>query len=142
MAQFRKRDIARKNGAGYTRQIMTLAICGLPMACAIPGAVRAAEAHAITANAEAGVVKIDNFTFSPATLIVAPGTNVTWTNDDDIPHTVAAKDKSFRSKPMDTGNQFSYTFATPGEYDYFCSLHPHMVGKIIVKSADAGGGSH
>jgi plastocyanin len=43
---------------------------------------------------------------------------------------------------MDTGNLFSYTFATPGEYDYFCSLHPHMVGKIIVKSADAGGGSH
>jgi plastocyanin len=142
MMRSEKSDVARENGARFVRQITTLVICGLLMACAMPGALRAAEAQAVTANAEAGVVKIDNFTFSPATLIVAPGTTVTWTNDDDIPHTVAAKDKSFRSKPMDTGNQFSYTFATPGEYDYFCSLHPHMVGKIVVKSADAGGGSH
>jgi plastocyanin len=114
-------------------------VCGLMATCAFPGGVRAAEAQAVVANAEAGVVKIDNFTFSPTTLTVAPGTTVTWTNDDDIPHTVVAKDKAFRSKPLDTGNQFTFTFATPGEYAYFCSLHPHMVGKIIVKSAGAGG---
>jgi plastocyanin len=94
------------------------------------------------ANAEADAVKIDNFTFSPATLTVAPGMTVTWTNDDDIPHTILGKEKGFRSKPLDTGNQFSFTFATAGEYAYFCSLHPHMVGKIIVKAADAGGASH
>jgi plastocyanin len=143
MAQSEKSDVTtQENDAGFARQIITLGICGLLMACTIPGAVRAAEAQAVATNVEAGVVKIDNFTFSPATLTIAPGTTVTWTNDDDIPHTVAAKDKSFRSKPMDTGNQFSYTFATPGEYDYFCSLHPHMVGKIVVKSADAGSISH
>jgi plastocyanin len=142
MVQCGKSDIAQENGAGFPRRTVTLVICGLLIACAMPGVLRAAEAHAITVNAEASVVKIDNFTFSPATLTIAPGTSVTWTNDDDIPHTVVAKDKSFRSKPMDTGNQFSYTFATPGEYDYFCSLHPHMVGKIVVKSADAGGISH
>ena len=142
MVQCGKSDIAQENGAGFARRIMTLVICGLVMACAMPGALRAAEAHAITANAEASVVKIDNFTFSPATLTIALGTSVTWTNDDDIPHTVVAKDKGFRSKPLDTGDQFSFTFATPGEYAYFCSLHPHMVGKIIVRAADAGGTSH
>ena len=94
------------------------------------------------AKAEPAVVKIDNFIFSPATVTVAPGTTVTWTNDDDIPHTVTATDKAFRSKPLDTGDRFSFTFATPSEYAYFCSLHPHMVGKVIVKAADAGGESH
>jgi plastocyanin len=119
-----------------------LALCGLMLACGVPGQVLAEEAQAVEAKAERGVVKIDNFTFSPATLTVALGTTVTWTNDDDIPHTVMAKDKAFRSKPLDTGNQFSFTFATPGEYAYFCSLHPHMVGKVIVKATDAGEGSH
>jgi plastocyanin len=94
------------------------------------------------AKAEPAPVKIDNFTFLPETLTVAPGTTVTWTNDDDIPHTVMAKDKAFRSKALDTGDKFSFTFETPGEYVYFCSLHPHMVGKVIVKAAGAGGGSH
>jgi len=119
-----------------------LALCGLMLACGVPGRVRAEEAQAPTAKAEPAMVKIDNFIFSPATLTIAPGTTVTWTNDDDIPHTVTAKDKAFRSKPLDTGDRFSFTFATPGEYAYFCSLHPHMVGKVIVKAADAGGGSH
>jgi plastocyanin len=121
---------------------MALAVCGFVAASAIAGGVRAAEAQATVAHSEADVVKIDNFTFSPATLTVAPGTTVTWTNDDDIPHIVVGKEKGFRSKPLDTGNEFSFTFATAGEYAYFCSLHPHMVGKIIVKAADAGGASH
>jgi plastocyanin len=139
MTQSGKNEIARENGASVVSQMRALVVCGLMATCAFPGGVRAAEAQAVVANAEAGVVKIDNFTFSPTTLTVAPGTTVTWTNDDDIPHTVVAKDKAFRSKPLDTGNQFTFTFATPGEYAYFCSLHPHMVGKIIVKSAGAGG---
>jgi plastocyanin len=121
---------------------LLVALCGLVPAYGIAGRAHAADAQAVTANAEAGVVKIGNFTFSPATLTVAPGTTVTWTNEDDIPHTIAAKNKAFRSKTLDTDNQFSFTFTAPGEYDYFCSLHPHMVGKIIVKAADAGGPSH
>jgi plastocyanin len=142
MSQLGKRGIDTGNGAGLVHRITALVFCGVMVACAVPEALRAAETQAVVANAEAGVVKIDNFTFSPATLTVAPGTIVTWTNDDDIPHTVMAKDKGFRSKPLETGNQFSFTFATPGEYAYFCSLHPHMVGKIIVRAADAGGTSH
>jgi plastocyanin len=85
----------------------------------------------ITTAAE---VRVDNFTFSPPTLTVTAGTTVTWVNGDDIPHTIAAKDRSFRSKTLDTDGRFSFTFMTPGQYDYFCSLHPHMVGKIVVKT--------
>lgn len=85
------------------------------------------------AAAPAAEVRVDNFTFAPPTLTVATGTTVTWVNADDIPHTVMANDRSFRSKPLDTDDRFSFTFNTPGEYAYFCSLHPHMVGTVIVK---------
>jgi plastocyanin len=79
-------------------------------------------------------VSIDNFTFTPAVLTIAPGDAVTWTNADDVPHTVTATDHSFRSKPLDTNDRFSQTFAMPGKYVYFCSIHPHMTGTIIVKA--------
>jgi plastocyanin len=79
-------------------------------------------------------VKIDNFTFGPATLTVAPGTTVTWTNRDDIPHTVVSDDKTtFKSKALDTGDQFSYTFSKPGKYSYFCSVHPKMTAEVVVQ---------
>jgi len=78
-------------------------------------------------------VKIDNFSFSPATLTVPVGTAVTWTNRDDIPHTVVASNKSFKSKVMDTDQSYSFTFTTPGEVAYFCSLHPHMTGTVVVE---------
>jgi plastocyanin len=78
-------------------------------------------------------VTIDNFTFAPTPLTVSAGATVTWTNDDDIPHTVRAVDGSFHSKAMDTADSFSFTFSKPGVYNYFCSLHPKMVGQVIVK---------
>jgi plastocyanin len=82
----------------------------------------------------AGVeVKIDNFSFGPGTVTVAAGTTVTWTNRDDIPHTVVADDKSFKSKVLDTDEKFSYTFSKPGTYPYFCSVHPKMTGKVVVQ---------
>lgn len=77
-------------------------------------------------------VTIDNFTFAPAELSIAVGTTVTWVNRDDIPHTVVANDKSFRSKALDTNDRYSFAFTKAGTYDYFCSLHPHMKAKIIV----------
>jgi plastocyanin len=80
-----------------------------------------------------GAVTIDNFTFNPAPITVAAGSSVTWTNDDDVPHTVRADDGSFRSKPLDSGDSYSFTFAKPGIYSYFCSIHPKMVGKVIVR---------
>jgi len=78
-------------------------------------------------------VKIDNFSFGPETLTVAAGTTVTWTNNDDVPHTIVSDDKQFRSKALDTDEKFSYTFSKPGTYSYFCSVHPKMTAKIVVK---------
>jgi plastocyanin len=84
-------------------------------------------------HAEEAKVKIGNFTFDPMIMKVKAGMAVSWTNEDDIPHTVAAADHSFKSKPLDTGETYSTTFSTPGRYTYFCSLHPHMKGTIIVE---------
>jgi plastocyanin len=78
-------------------------------------------------------VKIDNFSFGPASLTVAAGTTVTWKNNDDVPHTVVSDDKVFRSKALDTDDKFSYTFTKPGTYNYFCSVHPKMVAKVVVQ---------
>lgn len=79
-------------------------------------------------------VSIDNFSFGPQTLTIKAGTTVVWTNRDDIPHTVAATGKEFKSKVLDTDDKFSFTFTTPGAYEYFCSLHPHMTGMIVVEA--------
>ncbi|MEQ1353129.1 MAG: cupredoxin family copper-binding protein [Candidatus Acidiferrum sp.] len=78
-------------------------------------------------------VKIDNFSFGPGTLTVPVGTTVTWTNRDDIPHTVVSTDKVFKSKVLDTDEKFSFTFSKPGTYEYFCSIHPKMTGKVVVQ---------
>jgi plastocyanin len=78
-------------------------------------------------------VKIDNFSFGPGTLTVPVGTSVTWTNRDDIPHTVVSGDRVFKSKALDTDEKFSFTFSKTGTYPYFCSIHPKMTGKVIVQ---------
>jgi plastocyanin len=80
-------------------------------------------------------VNIHNFTFAPQRTTVKAGTTVTWINDDDIPHTVASSSKLFKSKPLDTEDKFSFTFTIPGSYEYFCSIHPHMTGAIVVEAA-------
>jgi plastocyanin len=78
-------------------------------------------------------VRIDNFSFGPAALTVPAGTTVTWTNRDDIPHTVVSNDGAFKSKVLDTDERFSFTFSKPGTYPYFCSIHPKMTGKVVVQ---------
>ena len=78
-------------------------------------------------------VQVDNFTFGPATLTVPVNSTVTWVNKDDLPHTVASNDGVFKSKALDTDDKYSYTFSKPGTYAYFCSIHPKMVGTIVVK---------
>ena len=86
--------------------------------------------------AGANGISIDNFTFNPPTLTVKAGTTVTWTNKDDIPHGIASSNGAFtKSKALDTDDSFSFTFTTPGSYKYFCYLHPHMVGTIVVQAA-------
>jgi plastocyanin len=81
-------------------------------------------------NAE---VKIDNFSFAPETIQVPVGSTVTWTNRDDIPHTVVSTDGVFKSKVRDTDEKFSYTFTKAGTYPYYCSVHPKMTGKVVVQ---------
>jgi plastocyanin len=91
----------------------------------------------VTANAQPSAanteVKIDNFSFGPATITVPVGATVTWTNRDDIPHTVVSTDGVFKSKVRDTDETFSYTFAKAGTYPYYCSVHPKMTGQVVVQ---------
>jgi plastocyanin len=110
---------------------LALALClGAAGSVALSG-----PAASAVAQPAGPTVKIDNFVFGPEALTVSVGTTVTWINQDDIPHTVVANDKqTFKSKVLDTDERFSFTFTKAGEYGYFCSLHPHMVGKVIVKA--------
>ena len=84
------------------------------------------------APARVSNVQIRNFAFAPAMLTVQAGTTVMWTNSDEDPHTVTATGKAFHSAALDTGGRYSFTFTRPGDYAYFCSLHPHMTGRIVV----------
>lgn len=99
--------------------------------------ISAVAALALCAAAPAGAatmaVTIDNFTFGPSEITVHPGDTVTWTNRDDIPHTVRAETGSFKCSVMDTGETCNITFKEAGQFKYFCSLHPHMTGTVIVK---------
>ena len=92
-------------------------------------------AAVVPQKTESAEVKIDNFSFGPPTLTVSAGTTVTWTNRDDIPHTVTSSDdpKVFKSKVLDTDEKFSFTFTKAGTYPYFCSIHPKMTAKVIVQ---------
>ena len=107
------------------------------IALALLGSVIVAAPRRLSAadNAPSPVaIKIDNFSFSPQTTTVPAGTQVTWTNQDDIPHTVVSDDKTtFKSHALDTDEKFSFTFTKPGTYQYFCSIHPKMTAKIVVK---------
>jgi plastocyanin len=91
------------------------------------------------AGADTATVKIVNFTFAPKSVTVKAGTTVTWTNQDDETHTVTSTTKQFKSKPLDTDDKFTFTFTTPGTYEYFCSLHSYMTGTIVVDAATGAG---
>jgi amicyanin len=99
----------------------------------ILGLLTGVAVMAAPAGTEDAAAKIENFAFVPQRLTVKAGTTVTWTNTDDIPHTVASTTKAFKSKALDTNDKFSFTFTTAGTYEYFCTLHPHMTGTIVVE---------
>jgi amicyanin len=115
--------ICKKNGLRSPAALLSAASIAAVLGCVAP---------AFGAELD---VKIDNFTFNPQTITVKAGTTVTWTNEDDIPHTVVATAKAFKSKVLDSNDTFSLTFTTPGSYEYFCSLHPHMKASIVVEAA-------
>jgi plastocyanin len=99
------------------------------------GAILMASGAISAAQESSATVTIDNFAYAPAQITVAVGTRVVWTNGDDIPHTVtdAGQPRAYKSAALDTDEVFSYIFRTPGTYQYFCSLHPHMQGTVVVK---------
>ena len=107
--------------------LTTVMVAALLLSAASPGSSAKAPQPA---SAE---VTVDNFSFGPASLTVAVGTTVTWTNRDDIPHTVVSTDKVFKSRVLDTDEKFSFTFDKAGTYPYFCSIHPKMTGSVVVQ---------
>jgi plastocyanin len=117
-----------------TKKNACLASVALPVLIAImlSAASSSVAANAQPSGATAGV-KIDNFVFGPQTLTVPVGTTVTWTNSDDIPHTSVSTEGVFKSKVLDTDENFSYTFTKAGTYPYYCTIHPKMTGKVVVQ---------
>jgi plastocyanin len=117
-----------------TRRNVWVAGLAMPVLIALlllAGSPSAAAAdQPAAANAE---VKIDNFSFGPQTVTVPVGATVTWTNHDDIPHTVVSTDGVFKSKVRDTDEKFAYTFTKAGTYPYYCTIHPKMTGKVVVQ---------
>jgi plastocyanin len=113
------------------RTAISAALLGAAVGSVLAGGVLFARAQTTAAAA----VGIDNFTFNPQAVTVKAGTTVTWTNKDDIPHGIAATNNAFkRSQALDTDDSFSFTFTTPGTYQYFCYIHPHMTGTIVVEA--------
>ena len=119
-----------KQGSMWTRSLAIPIAIAVGTLMVLAGTPRVTAAAGSTSTAE---VKIDNFSFVPPVLTVTAGTTVTWTNRDDIPHTVVSNDGVFKSKVRDTDETFSYTFDKPGTYPYFCSIHPKMTGKVVVQ---------
>jgi len=95
----------------------------------------AVKGHVFAREPQTGTVevKIDNYSFTPEDITVKAGTTVSWVNRDDVPHTVKANDGSFKSKALDTDDKFTMMFDKPGVYEYFCSVHPRMTAKVVVK---------
>jgi amicyanin len=115
------------------RSAIAAAVIGAVVGSGLADGVLVARAQTAAAPT---AVSIDNFTFTPQKLTVKAGTTVTWTNKDDIPHGIAATGNAFkRSNAMDTDDTYSFTFTTPGTYQYFCYIHPHMTGTIVVEAA-------
>jgi plastocyanin len=119
------------------KTILKVVVCAVLVAAA--GWVAGSRTHLFAAaGAPAAAngpveVKIDNYSFMPGDLTVAAGTTVTWVNHDDVPHTVRNNDGTIKSKALDTDEKFSMTFDKPGTYEYFCSIHPKMTAKVVVK---------
>jgi plastocyanin len=112
-------------------------VAGFAMPVAIAILLLFAGSASVTASNQPSAantaVKIDNFVFGPQALTVPVGTTVTWTNNDDIPHTSVSTQGAFKSKVLDTNEKFSYTFTKAGTYPYYCSIHPKMTGTVVVQ---------
>ena len=114
--------------AEHGRRVLLRRIAEATLVAAVVPALRARHAGAAEPT-----VSIDNFTFSPTPITIAPGATVTWVNEDDIPHSIYCEALGLRSHPMDTKESFAHRFDQPGTFDYVCGIHPHMRGRIVVQ---------
>ena len=106
-------------------------IAGLLVAAICDSRTKAAPSAADTAQY---TIAIKDFQFTPRDLKIPVGTRVTWVNQDEEPHKVAEVNSAFTSQPLDTDGKFTYEFDKPGTFEYFCTLHPRMTGKIVVEA--------
>ena len=113
--------------------VLAVLVATLVLGLGVFGTGRKSSVTSAQDKAPSMEVKIDNFSFGPLTLTVPVGSTVTWTNRDDIPHTVVSTEGVFKSKVLDTDEKFSFTFSKAGSYPYFCSIHPKMTGKVVVQ---------
>jgi plastocyanin len=113
--------------AEHGRRVLLRRLAEAALVAAVVPAMRARHA-----GAAEPMVNIDNFTFSPTPLTIAPGATVTWVNEDDIPHSIYCEALSLRSHPMDTKESFAHRFDQRGTFNYVCGIHPHMRGRIVV----------
>lgn len=112
---------------------MVVAIVSVALPLALVALLAVHPPYASGEDAKPSEIRVDNFTFAPDTLTVPVNSTVTWVNKDDIPHVIASNDGVFKSKALDTDQKYSYTFTKAGTYAYFCSIHPKMVGKVVVQ---------
>lgn len=129
MRMWNTKQMGTRRGFGCVQASVFLAL----VLAAISVAAGRPQATAQQEKLAANLVTIENYSFAPAELTVSAGTEVTWINKDDDAHTVVTTGSTFKSKALDTGEKFSFTFHDPGTYEYFCSIHPNMKGKVIVK---------
>jgi plastocyanin len=116
--------------------IISIMIVSAIIAMETPLTVAGADSAATQPTSQPSVkVRIDNFAFVPKELTIPVGTTITWQNADDVPHTATSKDEpqTFDSGALDTDDKYSFTFNKPGKYAYYCKVHPHMTGVVIVK---------
>ncbi len=127
-------SITCKPFAWRTALAGTAALALLVAPATLPAAQAKSPTPPVMVRTVAGPqISIQNFEFSPATVDVPAGSTVTWTNNDGELHTVTSSENVFASPGLDADETFSYTFSTPGTYTYYCKLHPHMTGTIVVK---------
>ncbi|AQH01022.1 hypothetical protein A9R05_19280 [Burkholderia sp. KK1] len=132
IASYLSADTLRPLAGKFLRKAAFALVVKGVISAAIPAACAQEPAQQIAA-VNAPTVSIDNFAFNQATITVPAGTKVTWVNHDDMLHTIADEGKSFKSDPLDNGESYSHVFDKPGTYKYFCSLHPHMTGTVVVQ---------
>lgn len=120
-------------GAALAASVLCTWLVSVPGPMAAQATPSPTQAESATAAATAPQVTLEQAMFGPATLTIRAGTTVTWVNNDGDLHTVTSTQGLFASPGLDAGDTFAYRFTAPGTYPYFCALHPHMQGTIIVQ---------